>query len=52
MQTGPGLHYLFTDNLALTGSARFNHISNANGGQRNTGHNAWMFNFGFSFFLP
>ncbi|MDX1411387.1 MAG: acyloxyacyl hydrolase [Nitrospirales bacterium] len=52
LQTGPGLHYLVTEKLALTLSARFNHISNANAGERNTGINAWMFNAGFSFFLP
>ncbi len=52
LQTGPGLHYLVTDELALTLSARFSHISNANGGERNTGINAWMLNAGFSFFLP
>ena len=52
LQTGPGVHYLLTDKLALTSGVRFSHISNANLGERNTGINAWMFNLGFSFFLP
>ncbi len=52
LQTGPGLHYLLTEKLALALGVRFNHISNANGGQRNTGLNAWLFNVGFSFFTP
>lgn len=52
LQTGPGVHYLLNEELALTLSGRFNHISNANLGERNTGLNAWMINFGFSFFTP
>ena len=52
LQTGPGLHYLVSEKVALTFSTRFSHISNANAGERNTGINAWMFNAGFSFFLP
>ena len=52
LQTGPGVHYFLTDQLTLTSGVRFSHISNSDIGDRNTGLNAWLFNFGFSFFVP
>ena len=52
LETGPGLHYFLTEQLALTGGFRFHHISNSGIGRRNIGLNAWLFNFGFSFFVP
>lgn len=52
LQTGPGMHYFLTERLALTAGARLHHISNSGIGNRNVGLNAWLFNFGFSYFIP
>ncbi len=52
LETGPGVSYFVTENWAVTAGIRFHHISNANIGDRNTGLNATLFNFGFSFFSP
>lgn len=52
LQTGPGVSFFVSENLAITTGIRFHHISNANIGNRNTGLNAWLFNLGFSFFSP
>ncbi len=52
LQTGPGVSYFVSENLAITAGFRFHHISNANIGDRNTGLNAWLLNLGFSFFSP
>ena len=52
LQMGIGTHFFLTDQLALTGGVRFHHISNGGIGDRNTGLNATLFNFGFSFFVP
>lgn len=52
LETGPGVHYLLTDTLALTGGVRYHHISKADIGERNTGINAILAYVGFSFFLP
>ena len=52
LQTGPGVSYFVSENLAITAGLRFHHISNANIGDRNTGLNAWLFTLGMSFFTP
>lgn len=52
LQTGPGVQYFFTTRLTMTAGVRFHHISNAGIGERNIGLNAWLFNFGFSYFFP
>ena len=52
LQTGPGVSYFVNDNWAITAGIRYHHISNANTGDRNTGLNATLFNFGFSYFSP
>ena len=52
LQTGVGTHFFLTDQLTLTMGARFSHISNSGLGDRNVGLNAWLFNVGFSFFVP
>ena len=52
LQTGPGVHYVLNPKVALTGGIRLHHISNGNLGERNTGLNAWLVNFGVSFFGP
>lgn len=52
LQTGPGVSYFVSENLAITVGIRFHHISNAGIGERNVGLNAWLFNLGVSFFLP
>ena len=52
LQTGPGVHYFLTDQFTLTTGVRFSHISNGGIGDRNTGLNAFLFNFGVSFFVP
>jgi opacity protein-like surface antigen len=50
LQTGPGVSYFISGNWAITAGIRFHHISNAGIGERNIGLNAWLFNFGVSFF--
>ena len=52
LQTGPGVSYFVSENLALTFGVRFHHISNAGIGERNIGLNAWLFNVGMAFFIP
>lgn len=49
-QGGAGLQYFLTPKLALTGSYRFRHLSNAGISSRNSGINTHMFLTGFSFF--
>jgi hypothetical protein len=51
LETGPGVHYFLTQSLTVTAGVRFHHISNANVGQRNTGLNAVLPYFGFSWFF-
>ena len=51
LQGGPGLHYFFTDNLAMTGQVRLHHISN-NGLERpNVGINSSLYLLGLSYFF-
>ncbi|GJL57539.1 MAG: lipid A 3-O-deacylase [Nitrospirales bacterium] len=52
LQTGPGVSYFVTENLAMTFGIRFHHISNAGIGDRNIGLNGCLFNVGISFFSP
>lgn len=52
LQTGPGVSYFISQNMALTLGIRFHHISNAGIGDRNIGLNAWLFNIGMAFFTP
>ena len=52
LQTGPGVSYFISENMALTFGIRFHHISNAGIGERNIGLNAWLFNVGMAFFTP
>ncbi len=52
LQTGPGVSYFMTENLAMTFGIRFHHISNAGIGNRNIGLNGCLFNVGISFFSP
>ncbi len=52
LETGPGVSFFVSENWALTAGARFHHISNSGIGERNIGLNAWLFNFGVSFFSP
>ncbi len=52
LQTGPGVSYFVSENLALTVGIRFHHISNSGIGDRNVGLNAWLFNMGMSFYTP
>ncbi|MGB0910991.1 MAG: acyloxyacyl hydrolase [Nitrospirales bacterium] len=52
LETGPGLQFFVSKQVALTTSIRYHHISNANTGRRNVGLNAWLFSAGFSFFIP
>lgn len=52
LQTGPGVSYFVTENLAMTFGIRFHHISNAGIGNRNIGLNGCLFNVGISFFSP
>lgn len=49
-QAGAGLQYFITPRLALTGSYRFRHLSNAGITDRNSGINAHMVLAGISFF--
>jgi len=52
LETGPGVHYFLTQSLTVTAGVRYHHISNADIGQRNTGLNAVLPYFGFSWFFP
>ncbi len=52
LQTGPGVSYFVTENMAVTFGIRFHHISNAGIGDRNIGLNGCLFNVGVSFFTP
>lgn len=52
LQTGPGVSYFVTENMAMTFGIRFHHISNAGIGDRNIGLNGCLFNVGLSFFTP
>lgn len=52
LQTGPGVHYFMTDQIAWTMGVRLHHVSNANLGDRNTGINAVLPYVGISVFLP
>jgi len=52
LQTGPGVSYFVTENMAVTFGIRFHHISNAGIGNRNIGLNGCLFNVGISFFTP
>ena len=52
LQTGPGVSYFISQQMALTLGVRFHHISNAGIGERNIGLNAWLFNVGMAFFTP
>lgn len=52
LQTGPGVSYFVTQNMAMTFGIRFHHISNAGIGERNIGLNGCLFNVGVSFFTP
>jgi opacity protein-like surface antigen len=51
-QAGAGLSYFLTDNTALNLSWRFRHISNAGLYDDNVGFNSYIFQAGFSYFLP
>ena len=51
-QGGAGLSYFLTDNTALNLSWRFRHISNASLYDDNRGFNSYIFQAGFSYFLP
>ncbi len=51
LETGPGLQYFLTQNLAVTGAVRLHHISNAGIGDRNTGINAVLGLIGFSYYI-
>ncbi len=52
LQTGLGVSYFVSKNLAITTGFRFHHISNSGLGERNIGLNALLFTLGFSFFAP
>jgi len=52
LQTGPGVSFFVSENLAITAGFRFHHISNSGIGERNIGLNAWLLNLGVSFFSP
>ena len=52
LETGPGVQFFVTENLALGGAVRLHHISNAGLGDRNTGINAVLGTIGFSIFFP
>ena len=52
LEAGPGLQYLATDRIALTVGTRFQHISNANTGERNHGLNSILTYVGMAFFFP
>lgn len=51
LETGPGLEYFITQEMAITGSLRLHHISNAGIGDRNTGINAILGLIGFSYYI-
>ncbi|MEK7722577.1 MAG: acyloxyacyl hydrolase, partial [Elusimicrobiota bacterium] len=51
-ETGPGFQYFMTEQTTLTIGARYNHISNADTGERNIGLNAILPYAGLSWFLP
>ena len=51
LETGPGLQYFMTQEMAITGALRLHHISNAGFGDRNTGINAILGLMGFSYYI-
>ncbi len=51
LQGGPGLHYFATEHLAITGQARFHHISNAGTDSPNIGINSSVYLAGISYFF-
>ena len=51
LETGPGLQYFITQEMAITGAIRLHHISNAGLGDRNTGINAILGLIGFSYYI-
>ena len=51
LETGPGLQYFITQEMAITGALRLHHISNAGLGDRNTGINAILGLIGFSYYI-
>jgi hypothetical protein len=52
VESGPGLHYFATEQVALMIGVRFHHISNADIGDRNRGLNGTLAYTGISVFLP
>ena len=52
IETGPGVQYFITEQTTLTIGVRYNHISNADTGERNIGLNAVLPYAGLSWFLP
>ena len=52
IETGPGIQYFITEQTTLTIGVRYNHISNADTGERNIGLNAVLPYAGLSWFLP
>ncbi len=52
IETGPGVQYFITAQTTLTIGVRYNHISNADTGERNIGLNAVLPYAGLSWFLP
>ena len=51
IETGPGIQYFITEQTTLTIGVRYNHISNADTGERNIGLNAVLPYAGLSWFL-
>lgn len=51
VETGPGVQYFMTEQTTLTIGVRYNHISNADTGERNIGLNAILPYAGLSWFL-
>ncbi len=51
LQLGPGVHYFATDHLAITGQARFHHISNGGIDSPNVGVNSSVYLLGISYFF-
>lgn len=52
IETGPGVQYFITEQTTLTIGVRYNHISNADTGERNIGLNSVLPYAGLSWFLP
>lgn len=52
IETGPGIQYFITEQTTLTIGVRYNHISNADTGERNIGLNAVLPYAGLAWFLP